>query len=230
MAKISIVGAGPGSPEYVTPAARKAVQEAQVVIGSERSLNLFKGDIKGKTLTLTGKNVDELIVFANESAENGKKVVLLSVGDPGFSGLLGSVLSRTVAKNVELHVIPGISSMQACAARLCMSWEEISLFTFHNGVSSEKKNALAAASKAGKDIMLLPEPKSFPPKEIAAFLISKGAEKTTPVAVCENLTLNDERTVETTLEEATKLSFSAMSVMVIRSGFQKRKTKNESDG
>ena len=52
MAKLNIVGVGPGSPDYVTPAARKTVQEAQVIIGAERSLNLFKADIHGETMVL----------------------------------------------------------------------------------------------------------------------------------------------------------------------------------
>ena len=50
MAKLNIVGVGPGSPDYVTPAARKAVQQADLVIGAKRSLNMLQGDIKGETL------------------------------------------------------------------------------------------------------------------------------------------------------------------------------------
>ncbi len=88
MAKISIVGVGPGSPEYVTPIARKTVQTAHVVIGAERSLNLFKDDINGEVIQLTAKNVNEALNNAVGSAEAGKTVVLLSTGDPCFSGLL----------------------------------------------------------------------------------------------------------------------------------------------
>ena len=42
MAKLSVIGIGPGLPEYITPAARKAVQGAEVVIGAERSLKLLE--------------------------------------------------------------------------------------------------------------------------------------------------------------------------------------------
>ncbi len=217
MAKISIVGVGPGSPDYVTPAARKAVQNAQVVVGAERSLSLFREDIKGETRTLTGKNVDELLKHANEAAEQGKNVALLSTGDPGFSGLLGSVLRRNVPQGIEIQVIPGVSSIQACAAALVMNWEGKSLFTFHDEVTDEKKNALIAAAKAGKSVMLLPEPKTFKVQDIAKFLISRGLSAKTRVDICENLTLSKERIVKSTLEEASKLSFSSMCVMVIKS-------------
>jgi cobalt-precorrin-7 (C5)-methyltransferase len=224
MAKLSVVGIGPGAPEYVTPAARQAVQDAEVVIGAERSLKLLKKDIKGESITLTAENVNEMLKHAVESAEKGKTIALLSTGDPGFSGLLSSILKYTQGKNVEVNVVPGVSSIQACAARLRMCWDEMSLFTFHKGATDEKKAQLLKAVREGKDVMLLPEPKAFRPREIASFLLKSGLDKATPVFVCERLTLSGERVVETTLEQAAKLDFDALCVMVI-----KVKQKNERD-
>ena len=48
MAKLNIVGVGPGSADYVTPAARKTVAQAQIVIGAQRSLDLFTATSKAK--------------------------------------------------------------------------------------------------------------------------------------------------------------------------------------
>ena len=216
MAKLSVVGIGPGSLDYVTPAARKTVQDADVVIGAERSLSLFRKDIRGEAVALTAKNVTEVLEYAAESAEKGKTVALLSTGDPGFSGLLRSILKKTRGKDVEVNVIPGVSSIQACAARLCMCWDEISLFTFHKGTTTERKAQLLKAVREGKDVMLLPDPKAFPPPEIARFLMNSGLDKDTPVFVCERLTLSDERIVESTLERAATLDFGALCVMVIK--------------
>ena len=216
VAKLNVVGIGPGSLDYVTPAARQAVQEADVVIGAERSLSLFRKDIKGEMLPLTAKNVNEILHYAAESAEKGKNVALLSTGDPGFSGLLRPILKSTQGKNVEVNVIPGVSSVQACAARLCMCWDEMSLFSFHKGTTAEKKAQLLKAVKEGRDIMLLPDPKGFPPRVIARFLINSGLDKETPVFVCEHLTLSNERVVESTLERAASLDFDALCVMVIK--------------
>jgi len=217
MGKLSIIGTGPGSPDYVTPAARKTVQQADVVIGAKRSLSLFRGDIKGGTLTLTAQNIEEALRYAADSAKKGKNVALLSTGDPGFSGLLGSILYRNLGKDVEVAVVAGVSAVQACAARLGRCWDQAALFTFHDGASAEKNNALAAAVEAGKNVMLLPEPKAFAPNHIARFLLDNGADKETPVAVCENVTLDKEKVVETTLQEASQLSFASLCVMVIKS-------------
>ena len=38
---IVIVGCGPGSPDYLTAAAIRAVQEAEVLVGARRLLELF---------------------------------------------------------------------------------------------------------------------------------------------------------------------------------------------
>jgi cobalt-precorrin-7 (C5)-methyltransferase len=217
VAKLSIVGTGPGSPDYVTPAARKTVQGSQIVIGAERSLSLFREDIRGEWLKLTAKNLNDALKYAVYSAKAGKSVALLSTGDPGFSGLLGSVLKRARGKQFEIAVVPGVSSVQACAAALQMCWDEASLFTFHDVASSEKKDALAKAVKAGKDVVLLPNPKVFTPRMISSYLIKSGVDKSTPVVICENLTLSDERIIETTLEEASKQDFASMCVIVIKS-------------
>jgi cobalt-precorrin-7 (C5)-methyltransferase len=217
MAKLYIVGTGPGSPEYVTPVARKVVAEAHLVIGAERSLNLFEENIKGQTLTLTAKNVEYVLKEWAEAAKNGKNAVLLSTGDPGFSGLLGSVLRRHQKENVEIEVVPGISSMQACAAKLSICWDNAVLLTFHDDAGClEKKQKLAEAVKAGKPVLVLPEPKNFPPSAIATYLIAEGINRDKELFVCENLTLTNEKIIKTTLENASKQEFSSLCILVIK--------------
>ncbi|HLB99818.1 MAG TPA: precorrin-6y C5,15-methyltransferase (decarboxylating) subunit CbiE [Candidatus Bathyarchaeia archaeon] len=216
MAKITIVGAGPGSPDYVTPIARKIVQKAQLVVGAERVLSLFKNDIKGETLKLTAKNLNEALQQCVDYAEEGKTVALLSTGDPGFSGLLRTFRNATKGKNVDVDVVPGVSSLQACAAKLAMTWDEIDLFSFHEGASLEKKKQLLAAVKEGSDVVLLPNPKVFVPSNIAKFLIDKGIASDTPAFVCENLTLNNERVEKSTLKGVSGMTFRPLCVMVIR--------------
>lgn len=225
MAKLSIVGVGPGSPEYVTLAARKVVQHADVVLGAKRNLRLIQGDIKGGTVTLTAQNMEDALQNAVDAVKKGKNVVLVATGDPGFSGLLGSILNRKLDNDIEVNVVAGVSAVQVCAARLGMCWDNIALFTFHDGATEEKKAALADAVVAGQDVMLLPEPKAFTPNHIAHFLLTQGIEKETPVAVCENLTLDNEKVVQTTLQEATQLSFASLCIMVIKSSLKEKRTE-----
>ena len=92
----------------------------------------------------------------------------------------------------------------------------MSLFTFHKGAKPEKKAQLTQTVKEGKDVMLLPDPKAFHPREIASFLLKAGLDKATRVFVYERLTLDDERVLESTLEQVSKRDFDALCVMVIK--------------
>ena len=221
MAKLYIVGAGPGSPDYVTPAARKAVQEAQMVIGDECVLGLFREDIKSQTLTLTCENIDDTLKCASDSVKSGKTVAVISTGDPGFSGMLGSVLRRSLDKDIEVKVIPGISSLLACAAKLCIPWDEALLITFHKGASIERKREFVDAVKAGKTVLLLPDPLAFTPSDISEYLLKAGVNKEISITICQNLTSAREKIVETTLEGTLKRSFDPTCVMVIKSDLKK---------
>ena len=216
MARVSIVGVGPGAPEYITPIARQTVENAQIVVGTERAVELFSDVIKGKKIKLAAKNLNATLKRAVESAKEGKTVVILSTGDPGFSGLLKTFLRITEEKNAEVNVIPGISSVQVCAARLLIPWDEVQLFTFHNGATTEEKEELAGYVKKGRTVMLLPDSKNFPPSAVANFLIGKGVPSSTTTILCENLTLVHERIVQDTLAGVSDSKFSLLCVMVIK--------------
>ncbi|HLN44917.1 MAG TPA: precorrin-6y C5,15-methyltransferase (decarboxylating) subunit CbiE [Candidatus Sulfotelmatobacter sp.] len=213
--KISIVGAGPGSPEYVIPIARRAVQDADIVIGADRTLILFADDIKAEARKLTAKNMRETLRQAVELVYEGKNVVILSTGDPGFSGLLKTFSKIVDTRNIEINVIPGISSVQVCAARLGIAWDNVELFTFHEGAKATEKERLAKSVTEDRTVMLLPDAKDFSPADVAKFLLNHGIDENTQVFVCENLTLNNERIVESTLKDASKADFGSLCVMAI---------------
>jgi cobalt-precorrin-7 (C5)-methyltransferase len=217
LAKLNIVGVGPGSPDYVMPAAKKNVQQAQLVIGAQRSLNLFTDDIKGEKIVLTAKSLQDVLKQAAQAVKADKNVALLSTGDPGFSGLLHTVLESGLFKTSEINVVAGVSSIQACAARLNLSWDNARMFTFHEGeVSDDQKEKLVSAYQCGRTILLLPAPKGFAPKDIASLLIQTGADKQTPVYICENITLENEKITSSTIEKVSNQSFGTLCVMVIK--------------
>jgi cobalt-precorrin-7 (C5)-methyltransferase len=214
VSKLKLVGMGPGSPDYITLIAAKTVENADVVIGAKRALELFQDHINGESLLLTAQNIKEGLKYGVSSAEAGKNVTILSTGDPGFSGLLGSLIN-VAGKNVDVDVIPGVSSIQVCAARLRMRWDTADLISFHADASNEKKLRLVEALKDGKKVMLLPDPNSFTPKDVARFLVDNKIDDDTSVSICENLTLDNERTVTSTLRGILEQKFDRLCVMVV---------------
>ena len=88
--KIFIIGIGPGSSEYLTKKAIDTVKASDYTVGSTRAIELFD-DVNNKIAF----NVKELLDKLEEGVQlacNGNMVSILSTGDPGFSGVLNTVL------------------------------------------------------------------------------------------------------------------------------------------
>ena len=213
MAKIFLIGAGPGAKEHVTPAARENVRKAALVIGAERALELFRNDIRGETYVLKAENLDEVMQRTLRSVKEGRSAALLSTGDPTFFGLLKPVLESST--DFELEVVPGISSIQVCTSRLQICLEEVELIlSFHGQPDAEKKKLVEVVGD-GKIAIILPDPKVFQPDQIAKYLIDAGIDPRTPSAVCENLSYANERIREADLLAISYEKFGTMCLMVV---------------
>jgi len=206
MSKLYIVGIGPGSKDYLTLASKKAVESSDIVIGSRRALDLFEIPDHSK-IELNAQNMDENMKLAVSKVRNGKIVSLLSTGDPGFSGILKPILN--LKEDITIEVIPGVSSVQLCAAKLKIPWDEADLVTMHGKGISE---TILDIMGNGKPTIVLP---NFKPAELANFLIENGVDPEREAAICEKLSYADEKIIEASLKNILDMEFSYMCVMVI---------------
>ncbi len=206
MSKLYIVGIGPGSREYLTLKAIKAVESSDMVIGSPRALDLFD-DVEVDQRELGTENMKTMLEFAVSRVREGKSVSLLSTGDPGFSGVLKPVLK--LSGDIELEVIPGISSVQMCASKLQIPWDDADLVTLHGkGISNDILKVL----DNGRPTIILPD---FKVNELANYLLKEGFDPGRRVAVCEKLSYSDEKVMTITLKDILDYEFSYMCVMVV---------------
>jgi len=221
LAKIFLIGAGPGTKEHLTPAARENVRKATVVVGAERALELFREDIKNEAYVLKAENLDEIVQRALTSAQDGKSVAMVSTGDPTFFGLLKPLIEK-FPDDIQLEIVPGISSIQVCTARLQICLEEIGLILSFHGQPNTERTRLLEAVRNGKMTMVLPDPKSFQPDQISKYLIESGIDPKTPAAVCENLTYVNERISEGDLRTISSEKYDPMCLMVIGTWARRR--------
>ena len=121
---IHIVGTGPGNLDYLTPAALAAIRESGVIVGYGPYLDLLGGLIAGKECVTSGmaREIDRCQKAIDLSAQ-GKTVSVVSGGDPGIYAMAGLVLELmkkggAPSASCIVDVIPGISALNACAARL----------------------------------------------------------------------------------------------------------------
>ena len=210
MSKLYIIGIGPGAKEYLTYKAVKTVENADIVIGSQRAIDLFE-NIK-KTIVFNVKNLHGNLEESVDLALNGKTVALLSTGDPGFSGLLSPILEISKEKNFDtsnIEVIPGISSLQLASAKSQIPWDKANIVTFHG---RKNINEILKIIDNGKPTIALPSRKV---KDMAQYLIDNGVNPKRKVMVCERLSYPDEKIVKSNLKEISTSEFTYMCVMII---------------
>jgi cobalt-precorrin-7 (C5)-methyltransferase len=206
MSKLYLVGTGPGSSDYLTTAAIKSAESVDVLVGSQRALDLFPG-FGGATLVLKARNMDEMMKKSVSLVDAGKNVAILSTGDPGFSGVLKPILK--LRDDLDLEVIPGISSLQLAAARLFIPWDQVNLLTLHGKGNSE---IILDFMDNEKPTIVLPD---FQVEKLAQFLMENGVDPDRKVSVCERLSYPDERIVKGTLKEIAAMDFTYLCVVVI---------------
>ncbi len=206
MSKLYLVGIGPGSREYLTFKARKTVEKSNILIGSKRALELFD-EVSAEKIELRVDNIDELFTLAVSKVCQGNSVSILSTGDPGFSGVLKPILK--LVDDLDIEVIPGVSSIQICAANLHIPWDDANIITMHGkGISNE----IISMLENNKPTIILPN-KTI--EEITTFLIENGIDPNRKIAVCEKMTYPDERVKITTLKEVSNEKYSYMCVLVV---------------
>jgi precorrin-3B C17-methyltransferase len=123
--KLFLVGFGPGNHDHLTFRAKKAIEEAEVVIGYNTYIRLVKDLIKGKQVFYTGMTEElERARKAVEMAYQGKRVALISSGDVGIYGMAGPALEVLKERGwkrgcgVAVEVVPGVTALSACASVL----------------------------------------------------------------------------------------------------------------
>jgi len=210
MTKLFIVGIGPGSKEYLTKIAIDIVKKADVTIGSKRAIDIF--DDINEAIVLNVRDLSEKLELSVDLAIAGKNVCVLSTGDPGFSGVLNPILKIANEKGFNkdnIEVIPGISSLQLAAAKNKLSWDDANIMTFHGRENIE--DILKIVDNGQKTIAL----PSKSVKDMAKFLLANGVDPNRKVAICEKLSYEDEKIVNSTLKEVANSDFTYMCVMII---------------
>lgn len=240
--KLSIVGIGPGADAWRTPEAGHLIAEAEAVVGYGLYLDLVAplvGEKERHVFPLGAE--EERVRFALELAGKGRNVALISSGDAGIyamGALVYELLDRDphrggvsdAAARVEVVGTPGISALQAAAARigaplghdfctislsdLLTPWETIEqrlkaaaegdfVVAFYNPVSKRRRTQLARA----REILLAHRPAD------------------TPVVLGVNLGRKDEEVRVTTLAALTVDEVDMLTVVLVGSSTTRAVTR-----
>lgn len=206
MRKVTIIGAGPGNPDLLSRAALDAIDIADVVIGAHRALVGIDvpPDVVRCELVKTAD-----IVAALTDAASWQRAVVVMTGDVGlFSGARRLVEALSGDAQVDVRVVPGISSASYLAARLARPWQDWRFASAH-GVACD---IVAEAERAGE--LFLATSGGEDPSRLSGELVQAGFGDAR-VTVAERLSYPDERITCATASEIAGQTFDDLNVMLI---------------
>ncbi|KOF57093.1 MULTISPECIES: precorrin-3B C(17)-methyltransferase [Clostridium] len=117
MAKLYVIGIGPGSIEHMTLMALKAIKKSQIVVGYSFYIDILKDILEEKKVISTGMREEiERCKIAIEKVREGFDTSIISTGDAGLYGMAGPILE--LASGIEVEVIPGVTSSFAAASEI----------------------------------------------------------------------------------------------------------------
>ena len=117
---VTVVGLGPGDPAWLTPEAAAALADATDLVGYRPYLARIPAR-PGQQRHASGNTVEaERAAFALGLAAAGRRVAVVSSGDPGVFAMATAVLEQAADERwdgVPVTVLPGVTAAQAVAAR-----------------------------------------------------------------------------------------------------------------
>lgn len=121
---LSIVGIGEDGADGLSPTARRLIEQAEVVFGGRRHLDLAAPLLRGEAQAWPSPFTVEPVLAAR-----GRRVCVLASGNPFLHGV-GSTLARHVPA-AEMTVVPAPSSFSLAASRLGWALPETECLSLH---------------------------------------------------------------------------------------------------
>ncbi|WP_297598265.1 precorrin-4 C(11)-methyltransferase [uncultured Cetobacterium sp.] len=119
MEKVYFIGAGPGDPELITVKGQRLVKEADVIVyaGSLVPRQVIECHKEGAEIhNSASMTLEEVIDVMVAGIKAGKKVARVHTGDPAIFGAHREQMDMLDEYEIEYEVVPGVSSFLASAA------------------------------------------------------------------------------------------------------------------
>lgn len=219
MAKLYVVGIGPGGREHMTYKAVEVIKESDVIVGYTPYIEYLGELVEGKELFSTGmKGEIERCKQAIEMVRKGKTTAIVSTGDAGLYGMAGPILE--LAEGIEVEIIPGVTAAFSAASELgspiMHDYASISLSDLMTPWEVILKRVEKAAEADFVITMYNPRSKGRPEHlEEAIGLVLKHRKPTTPVGIVKDSGRPGTKITITTLGEMDYEMVDMLTVLII---------------
>ena len=229
---LTIVGLGPGAPELITPAVTDALKDSTDIVGYSKYIERVK-DASGKSFHPSDnrEEIDRAGLSINLALQ-GKKVVVVSSGDPGVFAMASAIFEVVDNKNISIDdlsivVLPGITALLAASARLgAPIGHDFCVINLSDNLKSWDilKSRVIAAAKADFVIAFY-NPRSKSRKNQLSEIydvLRKNCKSDRIVIYANSVSTESEAIFETTLSEADASSVSMKTLVIIGSSSTKK--------
>lgn len=224
--ELTLVSLGPGSPEHRTPAADRAVREAEVVVGYEYYLELCSDLTTPAQELISGRMGEEAerADVAVRRAAGGARVALVSTGDIGVYGMASLALRMTAELPAEhrpaVRILPGVTAAVAAAGLLGAPLaRDFACLTLSDVLAPWElvERRLRALAVAGLVLALYNPRSRARPWQLdrAREVLLESRPATTPVGLVTNAAREGEQTMVTTLGELSTDGVGMNTVLII---------------
>jgi precorrin-3B C17-methyltransferase len=207
-----IAGLGPGPEHWMTPEAIEAIEQASDIVGYGPYLDRLPVRPGQRRHPSDNRVEIDRARQALRLAAEGRKVAIVSGGDPGIFAMAAAVFEalengEPAWRELQIEVAPGISAMQAAAARLgAPLGHDFCAISLSDNLKPWDIVARRLTAAADGDFVIAlynPASKTRPTRIFEAFdLLRRRKAAATPVAFARAVGRPDEAIVLTHLGEA----------------------------
>lgn len=219
MAKLYVIGIGPGGREHMTLKAIEAIKNSEVIVGYTPYIDYLEDLTDGKELFSTGmKGEIKRCEKAIELVKEGKTTSIVSTGDAGLYGMAGPILE--LANDIEVEIVAGVTASFSAASELgapiMHDYASISLSDLMTPWDLIVKRVQYAAEADFIITIYNPRSKGRPDhlsESIA--LVLKYRDPKTPVGIVKNSGRDEKETTITTLDNIEYEKIDMLTILII---------------
>ena len=206
MSNVYFVGAGPGDPDLITIKGKRIIENANVIIyaGSLVNPKVLEGHMEeALILNSASMNLDEVLEVMKTAFSQNKTVARVHTGDPSIYGAIKEQMDALDDMGISYEVIPGVSSFCGAAAAIKKEFtlpsvsQTVILTRIEGRTPVPEKESLDSLAKHQASMAIF----------LSVGMIDKVVKQlgdsypmTTPIAVIQKATWEDEKIVIGTLE------------------------------
>jgi len=219
-----IIGVLDDGEKSLTPACLESIRRAEVVIGANRSLSLFKDLFADDALLhhLTG-HLGRVPEWISAAQEKDQRVIVLATGDPLCHGIGRYLIGKLGPKRCQ--VLPNLSTLQLACARLGLAWQALHICSVHSRDAGEWQIGagpehgfypLLQALREYDLIGVFTSPENTPDR-IARMLQEEGLQDDFIFSVAESLLCENERIVDDlSITAAAEQAFADPNIVILQ--------------